>query len=68
MDDENLKLREFHKSQGVRLMDVFILAPFLIYLGVKPNNLTFLDRSFLILIGSLTAIYNYKNYKRSQEA
>jgi len=54
---------EYQKSQNVRLVDVFVIAPILIYAGVKYRKIMpqWLAGS-LILIGACTAIYNGKNY------
>jgi len=47
------------KSQLVRLMDVFILGPLLIWVGWKSE--TIVDY-FLVFIGAATMAYNYKNW------
>ena len=52
---------EIQKSQNIRLLDVFIIAPILIYAGSKkelPKPL----RISLYMIGIATAYYNGKNY------
>lgn len=63
------------KSQNVRLFDVFILGPSMIYLGYKylellDNSLAMIDFTnidvilsiILILSGAGTISYNLKNY------
>ena len=47
--------------QQVRLLDVFVVAPFLFYVGTRrelPQTLRF----GLIALGAATLIYNGKNY------
>ena len=47
--------------QKVRLLDVFVVAPFLFYVGTRkelPKNL----RIGLIILAAATLIYNGKNY------
>jgi hypothetical protein len=47
--------------QMVRLLDVFVVAPFLFYVGTRkelPQTL----RLGLIVLGAATLIYNGKNY------
>jgi sulfite exporter TauE/SafE len=57
------------KTQNVRLLDVFIIGPLMIYLGylnyknTKNNeNLLKLLTIVLIFFGSSTITYNLKNY------
>ena len=52
---------EYQKSQSVRLLDVFVLAPYLIYLAQK-KELTKLDKQMLIIIAGATIVYNGRNY------
>ncbi len=56
-------MTEIEKSQVVRLIDVFVIAPILIYTGVRyykelPKILAIL----IIVIGIATLIYNGNNY------
>jgi hypothetical protein len=53
------------KAQPVRLFDVFILAPFMIYAGLNANT-PFL-RNGLIIGGVGTAVYNWRNYQLMQQ-
>ena len=59
--DETVK--EFQKSQAVRVVDVFVIAPICIYAGVKYYNTMpkWLSLS-LITIGVATAVYNGRNF------
>lgn len=47
-------------KQQVRLMDIFIIAPFLFWAASKTENK--IAKSGLIVIGALTLIYNGINY------
>jgi hypothetical protein len=49
------------KSQAVRLVDVFLLGPAMIYIGTQQKNPTF--RWFLIATGAATIGYNWRNYR-----
>lgn len=46
--------------QNVRLIDVFIIAPFLIYAANKTQDKTL--KTGLLIIGISTALYNAVNY------
>ena len=48
------------KSQEVRLFDVFVLAPFLVWVGFKQKNQVF--KFGLIGAGVATAVYNYQHH------
>jgi hypothetical protein len=56
-------VEEFQKSQVVRLVDVFVIAPICVYAGVKYYKTMpkWLSLS-LIGIGLATAVYNGRNY------
>ena len=70
IEEKKETIKEFQKSQFVRLVDVFAIAPILIYAGTR-KSLHPLLRVSLILIGGATAIYNgnnfVKNLMRNQE-
>lgn len=56
--------KEEYQRQIVRVLDVFLLGPFLIYvasLKTLPKHI----RVILLLIGILTIIYNGKNYLKT---
>jgi hypothetical protein len=59
----NETIEEFQKSQSVRLIDVFIISPILVYAGVKYFKVMpkFLSIS-LITIGVATTVYNGRNF------
>lgn len=48
------------KSQPVRLVDVFLLGPALIYIGLKQRKPAY--RDLLIIAGGATILYNGFNY------
>lgn len=54
-------ITEYQKSQTIRLIDVFIIAPVIIYAGTQKTLPTWL-RISLITIGACTLYYNGKNY------
>ena len=63
IDETNLTTQqELSKSQNIRLIDIFVIAPFLIYVSTKAKGLTPLERNGLLIIGIATLIYNGKNY------
>ena len=53
--------KELSKSQKIRLIDVFIIAPIFVYAGSYKSLPNWLRLS-LITIGLATAYYNGKNY------
>ena len=56
-------MKEYQKSQQVRLLDVFVIAPIIIYTGVKYRDKLpeWLSIS-LVAIGAATFVYNGRNY------
>lgn len=55
-------VNEFQKSQAIRIIDVFIIAPICVYAGIKAKGLPRLINLSLIFIGVATFYYNGKNY------
>jgi hypothetical protein len=53
-------IRQIFPVQSVRLFDVFVIAPFLIYAGRSSNDKVI--KYGLIGLGVLTALYNGVNY------
>ena len=47
--------------QDIRLIDVFVIAPFLLYVSSK-KELSPMVRLTLLTFGSLTLLYNANNY------
>lgn len=66
--NNSLEIKEFEKSQFIRLVDVFVIAPICFYAGVKYKDQmpTWLSIS-LITIGVGTFIYNANNYLLNKE-
>ncbi len=56
---------DYGKSQGVRLVDVLLLGPFMIWAGSK-KKLPGWARAALLAAGVATVLYNLKNYQRIQ--
>ena len=50
------------KSQPVRLMDVFLLGPFMIWFGVIATGVSSIVKVIMIIVGVATIIYNGWNY------
>lgn len=58
-------IEKFKKSQAVRVMDVAVIGPLMIYYGVK-GRLGPIERTLLILMGGGTIVYNYRNYIKNK--
>ncbi len=58
---------EVSKSQNIRLVDVFILSPIMIYAGTFKSLPTWL-RVSMIGMGVATAFYNGKNFLKNRKA
>lgn len=54
---------EIQKSQNVRLIDIFLLGPFMIYAGTKLPTKTM--QTIMIVSGILTITYNYNNFRKN---
>lgn len=57
--------KEISKSQLIRLADVFIIGPLIIYAGSRKRISPGIDTS-LVLIGIATILYNGRNYLLNQ--
>jgi len=53
---------ETSKSQFIRLLDVYALGPFMLYVAYKAKNLSSAEKAALAGIGAATMYYNGKNY------
>lgn len=51
------------KTQFVRLIDIFMFGPFLIFLGFRNDNVYI--RNILFFMGATTIAYNLKNYYKA---
>ncbi len=58
---------EYQKSQNIRLVDVFFIAPVCVYAGFKANEIPSWVRLSLVAIGVATFYYNGKNYLINKE-
>lgn len=65
--EQQSTINEYQKSQRVRLYDVFLLAPFLIYIGYKAKGLKDWERIGIYLVGFGTLIYNGNNYLENKK-
>lgn len=51
-----------NKTQLVRLMDVFVLGPFMVWAGVKLHEKHPVAGWIMGLSGAATVVYNGRNY------
>ena len=56
----------FDDVQKVRLLDVFVVAPIMVYAGASKSNLPIWVKTALISIGVATFIYNGNNYLKNR--
>jgi hypothetical protein len=62
-----MSCREVSKSQSIRLLDIFFIAPFLLYIGYKATGINNTEKMVLILIALATFYYNGKNYLETKK-
>lgn len=55
------------KSADVRLLDVFVLGPFMIWFGLTARGVSPLARSAMVVAGIGTIVYNAGTYTVSLE-
>ncbi len=60
-------MTELQKSQLVRLWDILVFGPAMIYIGYTVKNLSKWQKWFLLLGGYGTIYYNGKNYLINRE-
>jgi hypothetical protein len=53
---------ELSKSQNIRVIDVFFIGPFLIYIASKATGISDIERTIIYIIAIATIIYNARNY------
>ena len=58
---EQLKVTDVSKGQNIRMLDVLVIGPFMIYASQTAKLNTF-ERNILFVLGVATIIYNGKNY------
>ncbi len=54
------------KGQAIRLLDVFALGPFMIWVGVKARGIPESARAVMIMSGAGTMVFNGANFLRLQ--
>jgi hypothetical protein len=52
------------KTQTVRLFDILLYGPYLIFLAFQPASyiLSIVEKIFILFLGSTTVTYNLRNY------
>jgi len=50
------------KSQDIRLLDIFVLGPFLLWLSMHPESEPEWAKPWLFLTGVGTILYNWTTY------
>jgi hypothetical protein len=55
-------INEYQKSQAIRIVDVFVIAPICVYAGLKAKGIPKIINFSLVFIGLATFYYNGKNY------
>ena len=55
-------MNEIQKTQEIRLLDVFVFGPFMIYMATKIKNSSDLEQLALVGLGIGTIVYNGINY------
>lgn len=58
-------LFRYDKNQQVRLLDVFLLGPFMVWFGVKAQNIGPLPKALMVISGIGTIVYNGNNYLKN---
>ena len=66
-DTEHNTVLEYGKSQTVRLYDVFLLGPFLAYIGYKAKGIEDWERAAVYIIAAGTTLYNGRNYLKNKQ-
>lgn len=55
------------KTQEIRLVDIFLLAPFLVWFGITATGVPQWAKFVMVISGILTAAYNGRNYLRKRK-
>ena len=61
-EEDKTNITEISKSQNIRLLDVFFIGPYMIYISKKAKGLSKLESFTLLVLGVATIFYNGKNY------
>lgn len=60
-------VQEYQKSQNIRLLDVFVIGPLMIYGAYKAKEMHPALRITLAIFGACTIYYNWKNYSVNEK-
>lgn len=55
------------KTQEIRLVDIFLLSPFMVWFGITATNVPQWTKFVMVISGILTAWYNGRNYLRKRK-
>jgi hypothetical protein len=55
---------DYGKSQQVRLLDIFVLGPLMVYVGTQAKEVSPVVKTAITLAGVSTVLYNLGNYTR----
>lgn len=55
------------KTQTIRLIDVFVLGPFMVWYAVRSTRMPTVARAALAATGVATSLYNGRNYLLEQQ-
>jgi len=61
-EEDKTTITEISKSQNIRLLDVFFIGPYIIYISKKAKGLNKLESITLLALGVATIFYNGRNY------
>ena len=65
--EQTVNIREFSKSQTVRIYDILYVGPLLIYAGTFKSNLPNWVKASLVITGVLTIGYNAHYYMKNRK-
>lgn len=66
--EDNIPVVEVRKSQSVRLFDVLVLGPAMLYLGTRNRPLDVRERTLLLLAGTGIVVYNGTRWNETRKA
>jgi len=66
-EDGKSTIKEYQKSQFIRLYDILLLAPFLLYVGYKAKGIKDWEKWGIYFIGITTILYNGRNFIKNQK-
>ena len=65
-EEDKTNITEISKSQNIRLLDVFFIGPYMIYISKKAKGISKLESFTLFALGVATIFYNGKNYLKNK--